>query len=532
MEFTAIQWIAVGSTLIVGLVSGFWINQMIIARRRKTAHVKATDILADADEKGRQLVDKYERRAKEEFDRQVGKAEDEAERRSRKAERDISKRRDEVERRQRKLDSRQSGLDRRVQEVSKLENEVDEKSASLDEIRSRLDVDANEIEKSRSELKRRSSEISGLTQEEAKKVLLDLLETDVRQEAAALIRRVEAETKETAEKKARQLITLAIQKCASDQVSETTVSVVQLPSDDLKGRIIGREGRNIRALEAATGCNIIVDDTPEAVVLSCFDPIRREIARQSLEKLIEDGRIHPARIEDVVAKVEKELKESMRQVGEQTVFDLGLADMHPELSRVLGRLKFRTSYGQNVLSHSIEVSNLCSYLAAELGADPITAKRAGLLHDIGKALTQEVEGTHAQIGADLCKKYNETPGVVHAVAAHHNEVEPRTIIAVLVQGADAISSARPGARRETLENYVKRLRDLEEIANSFPGVIKAYAIQAGREIRVMVEPTEINDNEASLLAREVTNRIEKEVQYPGQIKVTVCRETRAVSYAK
>ncbi|HOR27385.1 MAG TPA: ribonuclease Y, partial [Candidatus Sumerlaeota bacterium] len=323
-----------------------------------------------------------------------------------------------------------------------------------------------------------------------------------------------------------------IQKCATDQVSETTVSVVNLPNDEMKGRIIGREGRNIRALEATTGCNIIVDDTPEAVVLSCFDPLRREVARLTLERLLGDGRIHPGRIEEVVAKVERELADHIREVGEQTVFDLGISDMHPELIKTLGRLKYRTSYGQNILTHSVEVARLCSHMAGELGADTDVAKRAGLLHDIGKALSYEMEGTHALIGADLAKKCNEAPGVVHAIAAHHNEEEPRTIIAVLVQAADAISSARPGVRRESLENYIKRMQRLEAIATGFPGVSKAFAIQAGRELRIMVEPTEVNDNEAALLARDVTKKIEQELEYPGQIKVTICREYRVTEYAK
>jgi ribonucrease Y len=444
----------------------------------------------------------------------------------------LARKRHELERRQRKLDARKGAFDRQFEELNERESALQAQESALETIRERLRARNRRDRNARSELKRRCEEISGFTEAEAKKLLLENLETDVRQDAAALVRRIEAETKEEAERKARQIITLAIQRCASEHVSETTVSVVQLPSEDMKGRIIGREGRNIRALEAATGCNIIVDDTPEAVVLSCFDPIRREIARQTLERLLHDGRIHPGRIEEVVAKVERDLNDHIRQAGEQAVFELGLADIHPELTKVIGRLKYRTSYGQNILDHSIEVGNLCSFMAAELGADAHAARRAGFLHDIGKALTHEMEGTHALLGAELCKKYNEPPGVVHAIAAHHNEVEPRTIIAVLVQGADAISSARPGARRETLENYVKRLRHLEEIADSFRGVTKAYAIQAGREIRIMVEPSEINDNEACLLARDVAKRVEKDVEYPGQIKVTVCRELRAVDYAK
>lgn len=518
---------AVGSAFVA-----IWIYRSLIAKQTQQARTDASAILADAEARSRELSELTEKKAKEEYQRQLAKAEEDARRLVQQQERDLARRRHELERRQRKLDSFKSGVDRQIEELGQRETVLLERET---ETRSRLERHAKqerEVDTLRSELKRRCEEISGLTEAEARKLFLENLEADVRQEASALVRRIEAETKEQAERKARQIITLAIQRCASDHVSETTVSVVQLPSDDMKGRIIGREGRNIRALEAATGCNIIVDDTPEAVVLSCFDPIRREIARQTLERLLQDGRIHPGRIEEVAQKVERDLNDHIRQTGEQAVFELGLTDVHPELTKVIGRLKYRTSYGQNILDHSLEVGRLCSYMASELGVDPHIARRAGFMHDIGKALTHEMEGTHAQLGADLCKRYNEPPGVVHAVAAHHNEVEPRTVIAVLVQGADAISSARPGARRETLENYVKRLRALEEIADSFRGVTKAYAIQAGREIRIMVEPTEISDNEACLLARDVAQRVEKDVEYPGQIKVTVCRELRAVDYAK
>ncbi len=507
--------------LIVGVPSYIQYQKIKTAKNNEAARTEAEAILAKAKEEGRKIEEELKKKSEEEHEKQLAKFE-----------REYAKRRVEIERTERRLIERQSTLDRKIESADKREREFGAKEAELGTIRDRLLKKEQQAEEIRIEAKKRCEAISGLSEEQAKKMLLENLEADVRQDAAALVRRIETEAKESAERKARQIVTLAIQRCAADQVSETTVSVVQLPSDEVKGKIIGREGRNIRALEAATGCNIIVDDTPEAVVLSCFDPIRREVARQSLEKMLQDGRIHPGRIEEIVAKVEKNLQDHIRQVGEQTCFDLGLADMHPELSKILGRLKYRTSYGQNILNHSIEMARLCSHMAAELGADIHAAKRSGLLHDIGKALTHEMEGTHALIGADLAKKYNETPGVVHAIAAHHNEVEPRTIIAILVQAADAISSARPGARRETLENYVKRLRDIEAIADSFKGVTKAYALQAGREIRVAVEPTEINDNEASLLARDVSKRIEKELQYPGQIKVTVCRETRFVEYAK
>lgn len=523
--------IAVGSTTL-GLVAGYLVSVFLTSRKTKSAQSEADKIISKAEEKASEKIEALERKAKEELRENEAKAQEELRRINEKAERESSRARKETERRQRKLDSRNSALDNRLRSLETQEEELLGRKEDFEAARERTNRIEAEIETKRKEIVRRCSEISGLTVNEAKTLLLGNLESEVRQEAAGLVRRVEAETKEVAEKKARQLITLAVQRCAADQVTETTVSVVQLPSDDLKGRIIGREGRNIRALEAATGCNIIVDDTPEAVVLSCFDPIRREVARQTLERLIQDGRIHPGRIEEIVVKVEKELNDHIRQTGEQAVFELGMTDVHPELTKILGRLKYRTSYGQNILAHSVEVARLCSFMAAELGADPEVAKRAGLFHDLGKALTHEVEGTHAAIGADLCKKHRETPGVVHAVAAHHNEVEPRTIIAVLVQGADAISSARPGARRETLENYVKRLKSLEEIADRFHGVSKAYALQAGREVRIMVEPTEVNDNEAVMLARDISKEIEKEVEYPGQIKITVCREIRAVEYAK
>lgn len=452
--------------------------------------------------------------------------------RTRQFEKDNQKRRSEVERIEHRLKHKERILDSKIEQYERRERQLGEKEQALED---RIAVQGRretELAKQEEQVRRRAEEICGMTVEEAKRALLESLENEVRQESAAVVRRVENETRELAAKKARQIITLAIQKCSSEQVSESTCSVLSLPSEDVKGRIIGREGRNIRALEAATGVNLIVDDTPEAVVLSCFDPLRREIARLSLEKLLADGRIHPARIEEVVKKTEKELLEHLRQEGEQVAFDLGVHDLHPELIKLLGRLKFRTSYGQNILLHSGEVANLCASMAAELGADVNVAKRAGLLHDLGKAVSHEMQGTHALIGADLCRKYGESAPVVHAIAAHHNEEEPRTLVAVLVQAADAISASRPGARRESLESYVKRLQKLEEIASSFQGVEKTYALQAGREVRIMVEPDRVNDNDAALLAREVTKRIEEEVEYPGQIKVTVLREKRIVEYAK
>jgi ribonuclease Y len=491
------------------------------ARRKVQARDEAEEILALARDEAERTLQRTEEKAQED-----------AHRRNRQLDRDLAKRRHDVDRRERKLSQQETQFEHRLETAAQRELEASRLHERNQKLESSLRAEEEKLENLRDETLRRYEELGGLTSEQAKKVLLETVEAEVRQEMAAMVRRIETEAKELANKKARQIITLAIQKCATEQVSETTVSVIALPNDDMKGRIIGKEGRNIRALEAATGCNIIVDDTPEAVVLSCFDPLRREVARLALERLMSDGRIHPGRIEEVVAKVERELADHIREVGEQTVFDLNVSNMHPELIKTLGRLKYRTSYGQNILQHSVEVARLAGYLAAELGVDLETAKRAGLLHDIGKALSYEMEGTHALIGAELARKCNESPGIVHAVAAHHNEEEPRTIIAVLVQAADAISSARPGVRRESLANYVKRMERLEEIANQFKGVAKAYAIQAGRELRIIVEPTEVNDNEAALLAREIAKKVEQEIEFPGQIKVTVCRETRAVEFAK
>lgn len=515
--------------LIGGIIVGSWITFTVVyyAQKRMDARRKA-----QAGDEAEQMLALARSEAEKTLQRAEEKAQEEIQRRTNQVERDLSKRRHELERRERKVSQQESTLDKRIESAVAREAEA----TRLHERNLKLETTFNqrqgELDGLRTEAVRRCEEIGGLTSEQAKKMLLEMMETEVRQDMGALVRRVESEAKELANKKARQIITLAIQKCATEQVSETTVSTINLPSEDMKGRIIGKEGRNIRALEAATGCNIIVDETPEAVVLSCFDPMRREVARQTLERLMGDGRIHPARIEEVVAKVERELADHIREVGEQAVFELNLSNIHPELIKTLGRLKYRTSYGQNILQHSVETARLCGYLAAEMGSDIETAKRAGLLHDIGKALSYEMEGTHALIGADLARKCNESPAVVHAIAAHHNEEEPRTIIAVLVQAADAISSARPGVRRESLANYVKRMERLEEIADQFKGVTKAYAIQAGRELRICVEPTEVNDNEAALLAREIAKKVEQELEYPGQIKVIVCREIRATEYAK
>ncbi|MBI5166956.1 MAG: ribonuclease Y [candidate division NC10 bacterium] len=447
-------------------------------------------------------------------------------------ERETKEKRQELANQERRLTQREETLDRKLDLLEKREQGLISKEREM-VARERV-VAENEakykalVEEGRRQLER----VSGLTVEEAKRMLIQNLEAEVKLEAIARIKRLEEEAKETAERKAKEIISLAIAKCASDYVTEATVSVVDLPSDDMKGRIIGREGRNIRALEKATGVDLIVDDTPEAVILSGFDPVRREIARIALQRLIADGRIHPARIEEVVEKVKKEVEATIREAGEQAAFELGVTGLHPEEIKLIGRLMFRTSYAQNQLQHSKEVAHLAGVMAAELGLDARLAKRAGLLHDIGKAADIENEGSHAKISAELAKKYHEHSRVVNAIAAHHEEVEPQCMEAILVQAADALSAARPGARREVLETYVKRLEKLEKIADSFEGVDKAYAIQAGRELRIIVENEQVSDLQAAQLARDIARRIEQELEYPGQIRVTVIRETRATEYAK
>ncbi|MFA5759123.1 MAG: ribonuclease Y [Clostridia bacterium] len=447
-------------------------------------------------------------------------------------EKEIRERRSEVQRVEDRITQKEIFINKKEETLEKKQDHIDELKSELENEQVKIEEIKIELSKQQNKFIAELENVSKLSREEAKKILIDNISEEAKRDATTLIKKIESDAKEEANKKAQEIVTLAIQKCAVDQTSEVTVSVVPLPSDEMKGRIIGREGRNIRALESATGVDLIIDDTPEAITLSGFDPVRREIARISLEKLILDGRIHPARIEEIVEKVRKDIETGMKESGEQAVYDAEITGLHPELIKLLGRLKYRTSYGQNVLNHSLEVCYLAGLMASEIGADVKIAKRGGILHDIGKAVDHEVEGTHVSIGVDLATKYNENPAVVHCIAAHHGDVEFNSVEAILVQVADAISSSRPGARRESLENYIKRLKKLEEIACSFKGVETAFAIQAGREVRIIVKPEEITDKLAVFMAKDIAKRIEDEMQYPGQIKVNVIRESRCIEYAK
>ncbi|MBR6299820.1 MAG: ribonuclease Y [Clostridia bacterium] len=499
---------------VVGNLSGY-------ERRKKEAEQK----IGSAEEYAKKLVDDAARKAGEAKKEMELEAKEEILKLKTRLDDEIRSRRAEMQRNERRVIQREETLDKKLDNLEKREEALNLKNEQIqalyDEAEGLRDQQTKELER-----------IAGMTQDEAEQMIVTRVQKEAYHDAAAMVRDIEAKAKDEGEKKARNIIALAIQKCAADHVAETTVSVINLPNDDMKGRIIGREGRNIRALETATGVDLIIDDTPEAVIVSAFDPVRREIARVAVEKLIQDGRIHPARIEEMVEKAKKEVDNQIREAGEQAVFETGQHGLHPELIKLLGRMRYRTSYGQNVLKHSIEVSHLAGLMAAELGADVQLAKRAGLLHDIGKAVDHEQEGTHVQLGAELARKYHENNDVIHCILAHHNDVEPQTVEAVLVQAADAISAARPGARRESLENYIKRLEKLEAIANEFSGVEKSYAIQSGREIRIMVKPEDVTDEGTKVMAKEIAKRIENEMEYPGQIRVNVIRETRCTEYAK
>lgn len=478
-----------------------------------------------AEEKAKAIVSEAERVADSKKREALLEAKEENQKLRQELDNEIKERRNEISRQERRVNQKEETLDKKTETLERKEQSLNSKLRALE----KKEHEITEIkQKQTDELER----ISGLTRDEAKAILVQEIETSARHDAAKLVKEIEQEAKETAEKKAKNIVAMSIQKVAADHVAETTVSVVNLPSDEMKGRIIGREGRNIRTLETLTGVDLIIDDTPEAVIVSSFDPVRREIAKMALEKLIVDGRIHPARIEESVEKSRKEVEAIIKQEGENAAFSTGVHGLHPELIKLLGKLKYRTSYGQNVLNHSIEVAHLAGVMAGELGCDVNLAKRAGLLHDIGKAVDHEVEGSHVTIGADIAKKFRENKDVVHAIMAHHGDVEPQTIVATLVQAADAISAARPGARRENLETYIKRLQKLEEIANTYEGVDKSFAIQAGREIRIMVKPEAINDEGMIIVAKEIAKKIENELEYPGQIKVSLIRETRAIDYAK
>jgi ribonuclease Y len=480
---------------------------------------------SEAEDRAREIIDEAVKNAEAKKKEILLEAKEESIKTKNDLDKEISSRRNEVQRMEKRVLSREENLDRKTEAVEKKEANLASREQSLEKQK----VKVEELEAKRlQELER----ISGLTSEQAKEYLLKTVEDEVKHETAVLVKELETRAKEEAGKKAKEYVVTAIQKCAVDHVAETTISLVQLPNDEMKGRIIGREGRNIRTLETMTGVDLIIDDTPEAVILSSFDPVRREVARIALEKLIVDGRIHPARIEEMVEKAQKEVEQMMREEGENAALEVGVQGIHPELVRLLGKMKFRTSYGQNALKHSMEVAQLCGLLAAEIGVDVRTAKRAGLLHDIGKSVDHEMEGSHIQIGVDLCRKYKESAVVINAVEAHHGDVEPESLIACIVQAADAISAARPGARRETLETYTTRLKQLEDIANGFKGVDKTFAIQAGREIRVMVVPEQVSDADMVLLARDISKQIESELEYPGTIKVNLIRESRVTDYAK
>ena len=530
MSPMVIKIVAVVILLVAIVVTALLTKTISIKRYQESDSIKRyqeseNQKLNNAEDKARQIIDEAVKTAETKKREALLEAKEEAIKNKNEIERESKERRAEIQRYEKRVLSKEEALDKKSEALEKKESKLNAKDADLDRLKKELETIKNshlrELEK-----------ISGLTSEQAKEYLLKSVEEDVKHETAVLVKELENKAKEEADKKAKDYVVTAIQRCAADHVAETTISVVQLPNEEMKGRIIGREGRNIRTLETLTGVNLIIDDTPEAVVLSAFDGVRREVARIALEKLIVDGRIHPARIEEMVEKAQRDVESMIREEGEAATLEVGVHGIHPELIRLLGRMKFRTSYGQNALKHSIEVAHLSGLLAGEIGADVRLAKRAGLLHDIGKSVDQEMEGTHVQIGADLCRKYKESGIVINAVEAHHGDVEPESLIACIVQAADTISAARPGARRETLETYTNRLKQLEDISNSFKGVEKSFAIQAGREVRVMVIPEKVSDDDMILLARDIAKQVEDELKYPGQIKVNVIRESRVTDYAK
>ncbi|WP_203362376.1 ribonuclease Y [Bacillus sp. REN10] len=517
----AITIISILLGLIVGVVVGYFVRKSIAESKIAGAKGAAEQIIDDANREAEALKKEALLEAKDEIHKLRTDTELE-----------LRERRNELQKQENRLLQKEEYLDRKDEQLDKREAQLEKKEEALTERQQHIEEMDSKVEEMVKVQKAELERISSLTRDEARAIILERVEQELAHDIAVMTKEQENRAKEEADKKAKNILSLAIQRCAADHVAETTVSVVNLPNDEMKGRIIGREGRNIRTLETLTGIDLIIDDTPEAVILSGFDPIRRETARIALEKLVQDGRIHPARIEEMVDKARREVDEYIREMGEQTTFEVGIHGLHPDLIKILGRLKFRTSYGQNVLKHSMEVAFLTGLMAAELGEDEILARRAGLLHDIGKAVDHEVEGSHVEIGVELATKYKEHPVVINSIASHHGDTEPTSIIAVLVAAADALSAARPGARSETLENYIRRLEKLEEISESYEGVEKSFAIQAGREVRIMVKPDQIDDLHAHRLARDIRKRIEGELDYPGHIKVTVIRETRAVEYAK
>lgn len=506
--------IAAVVAIVVGFLIGYFLMQKVLKERNDATALEAQNTLADAQREAESL----KREALVEAKDEVLKMKQDAERESKERMKAVRSSENHLNQREQSLDKRTEALDHREHQISSLQGQVDRR--------------AKDVERAEAEVATRLEEVAGLTAEEAKTELLDGLKEECVHESASIIRDSEARTRAEADKKAREILSVAIQRLAADHTSQITVSTIHIPSDDLKGRIIGREGRNIRSFEQITGTNLIIDDTPECVTVSTHDPVRREIASVTMQNLISDGRIHPARIEEMFHKAEKYVNQQIKEAASQATFDTGIHDLNPELEKILGRLRYRISYGQNVLNHSLEVAYLCGMMASELGLDPVPAKRAGLLHDIGKAVDHEIEGSHAVIGADLARRYGEEPMIVHAIEAHHNDVEPNSVIDVLVQAADAVSAARPGARKENIESYIKRLEKLEEIANSYPGVERTHAIQAGREVRVIVSPEKVDEAHSTVLAHDIAHQIQSETKYPGQVKVVVIRETRAVDFAK